>query len=113
MRRDKQGRRLCSANRTDGQPCNAPARHGATVCNAHGGKAPQVVRKARERIFEAIDPVLSSLIAMALDDSLVPRDRVAASRLVLDVAGLLGGRGVGDGAGEGQVVTIVFPDRQW
>jgi hypothetical protein len=83
------------------------------VCNAHGGKAPQVVRKARERIFEAIDPVLSSLIAMALDDGLVPRDRIAASRLVLDVAGLLGGRGVTDGQGEERVVVIAFPDRQW
>jgi hypothetical protein len=83
------------------------------VCNSHGGKAPQVVRKARERIFEAIDPVLTSLIAMALDDGLAPRDRIAASRLVLDAAGLLGGRGVTDGEAEGQVIAIAFPDRQW
>jgi hypothetical protein len=113
MRRDSQGRRLCSANRTDGHPCNGPARHGATVCNSHGGMAPQVVRKAQERIFEAIDPVLTSLIAMALDGGLVPRERIAASRLVLDVAGLLGGRGVSEREGTEEVVAIAFPDRQW
>jgi hypothetical protein len=113
MRRDSQGRRLCSANRADGNPCNGPARHGATVCNVHGGKAPQVIRKAQERIFGAIDPVLTSLIAMALDGNLVPRERIAASRLVLDVAGLLGGRGATEREGAEQVVAIAFPDRQW
>jgi hypothetical protein len=113
MRRDSQGRRLCTASRTDGEPCNGPARHGATVCNVHGGKAPQVIRKAHERIFEAIDPVLASLIAMALDGNLVPRERIAAARLVLDVAGLLGGRGVPEERGQGEVVAIAFPDRQW
>jgi len=79
MRRDSQGRRLCTASRADGQPCNGAARHGATVCNVHGGKAPQVIRKAHERISEAIDPVLASLITMALDSDLVPRERIAAS----------------------------------
>jgi hypothetical protein len=72
-----------------------------------------VVRKAQARIFEAIDPVLTSLIAMALDGSLVPRERIAASRIVLDVAGLLGGRGIKEGEGSEEVVVIAFPDRQW
>ena len=104
---------MCSANRSDGNPCNGPARHGATVCNVHGGKAPQVIRKAHERIFEAIDPVLASLITMALDGDLVPRERIAASRLLLDVAGLLGGRGVATEQADAEVVAIAFPDRQW
>ena len=113
MRRDDQGRRLCTAKRSDGQPCRAPARHGATVCNAHGGRAPQVIHKAQSRVFEALDPVLASLIDMALDSDLSPRDRIAASRLVLDVAGLVGGRSVHDRSEDGEVVEIAFPDRHW
>jgi hypothetical protein len=50
---------------------------------------------------------------MALDGDLVPRERIAASRLVLDVAGLLGGRGVPEEGRVSEVVAIAFPDRQW
>ena len=44
----------CKAKRPrDGQPCQAYAIHGATVCVAHGGRAPAVKRKAQERLAEA------------------------------------------------------------
>ena len=69
--------------------------------------------KAQDRIFQALDPVLSSLIDMALGGGLNPRDRIAASRLVLDVAGLLGGRVVFDAEADTQIVEITFPDRHW
>ena len=42
----------CSSRRTDGQPCGNWPIKGATVCGAHGGKAPQVRAKARERLLE-------------------------------------------------------------
>lgn len=43
--------RRCTAHRTrDGQPCEAWAVHGATVCRAHGGAAPQVRAAATERL---------------------------------------------------------------
>jgi hypothetical protein len=49
----------CSAHRRrDGKPCGAKAIPGGTVCEAHGGKAPQVRIAAgrvlrQERVFEA------------------------------------------------------------
>lgn len=42
----------CQARRSDGEPCQAFAMFGAEVCRVHGGKAPQVQRKARERVIE-------------------------------------------------------------
>lgn len=41
-------RERCSARRSDGEPCQAWAIHGAAVCSAHGGRAPEVARKAAE-----------------------------------------------------------------
>lgn len=46
--------RRCSAKSTrTGQPCKLPPIKGGTVCATHGGAAPQVKRKAEERIAEA------------------------------------------------------------
>ena len=42
--------RRCSARRQrDGKPCGRYAIRGGTVCPIHGGKAPQVLRKAKAR----------------------------------------------------------------
>lgn len=43
----------CHAKRTNGEPCANYAMMGATVCHAHGGRAPQVRGKAVERVTEA------------------------------------------------------------
>lgn len=40
----------CSANNSQGEPCQAWAIEGGTVCNRHGGNLPQVKKKASERI---------------------------------------------------------------
>jgi len=45
--------KTCTAHRTSGEPCRAPAMRGAAVCVAHGGKAPQVRAKAERRMAEA------------------------------------------------------------
>lgn len=42
----------CSGQRSDGQPCGNWPIKGGTVCGYHGGKAPQVKAKARERVAE-------------------------------------------------------------
>ena len=42
----------CRSRRTDGQPCGNWPIKGGVVCGAHGGKAPQVRAKARERAAE-------------------------------------------------------------
>lgn len=43
------------AKRT-GKQCGRPAMHGGFVCQKHGGMAPQVKRKAAERLADLIDP---------------------------------------------------------
>lgn len=43
--------RRCSAHRsTDARPCENYAMNGSDVCHAHGGRAPQVARKAAGRV---------------------------------------------------------------
>lgn len=46
-RKLRKGRERCTARRRDGQPCQAPAIAGGTVCRRHGGSAPQVAIAAR------------------------------------------------------------------
>ena len=45
--------RLCGARRRDGGPCRQPPIRGAATCRLHGGSAPQVRRRAAERVVEA------------------------------------------------------------
>lgn len=42
----------CTATNRRGEPCKRFPMTGATVCAMHGGKAPQTLRKARQRIAE-------------------------------------------------------------
>jgi hypothetical protein len=52
MARIRQARK-CRAHRRDGQPCGCYAINGGRVCRVHGGGAPQVRRKADERVIMA------------------------------------------------------------
>lgn len=78
----------CTATSSQsGKPCRAPAIRGGTVCVTHGGAAPQVREKARQRLLEAVDPLMAELIRLALHgDS--EQVRVAATKDALDRAGL-------------------------
>jgi hypothetical protein len=51
MARKRQARR-CTARRTDGDPCEAFAILGGTVCAAHGGSAPRVRMHGLLRYWE-------------------------------------------------------------
>lgn len=52
----------CTAHRSNGQPCKGQAITGANVCRVHGGWAPQVRAKARQRILElACGPAVATL----------------------------------------------------
>jgi len=81
-------RLLCSAQKTRGRgPCQAYAIRGATVCAAHGGRAPQVRAKARARLDAAADSVMAALIKIALDEREDTAHRLVAMRDLLDRAG--------------------------
>jgi hypothetical protein len=46
-----------------GEPCRRQAIAGAAVCRVHGGAAPQVRRKAAERLAALVDPAIAVLTA--------------------------------------------------
>ncbi len=59
----------CKATNRWGEPCKAWAIKGSVVCVKHGGAAPQVRRKAQERIMMAADDAASLLVRfMASED---------------------------------------------
>src|SRR3990167_1090139 len=62
--------RRCTAKNRAGQRCQKAAMLRGTVCRNHGGAAPQVKRKAAERLIDLIDPdrVLREAARLAYSD---------------------------------------------
>lgn len=62
--------RRCTAHLKSGQQCKKRPIVGGHVCATHGGAAPQVKRKAAERIADLIDPdrVLREAARLAYSD---------------------------------------------
>jgi len=54
---------------------------GQAVCFLHGGKSPQALKKAEERMRELVHPAVSSLARQ------IEKDEFQAVRYVLDYAG--------------------------
>ena len=77
--------RRCTAHKKDGQRCKKAAILGGTVCGTHGGSAPQVRNKARQRIMEAADPAAARMVELMAS----PDERIsfAASKDLMDRAG--------------------------
>ena len=48
-----------------GKPCGRYAARGANVCRVHGGAAPRVIAKARERLALAADRMARELLGIA------------------------------------------------
>lgn len=78
--------RRCSAHRKNGEQCKNAAILGGTVCGHHGGRAPAVKRRARQRIDEAQDRMAKALLGIA-DSGESEAVRLAAIKHVLTLGG--------------------------
>lgn len=77
----------CLGTNRNGKPCGRDAIKGGTVCNMHGGAAPQVRRAAALRLLAAVDPAITALLE-DLKDKTERRIRQVAYRDILDRTGL-------------------------
>lgn len=77
------GRRCTAKSSRTGQPCKKYAIDGGTVCNTHGGSAPQVKAKALDRLMALQHPAIDRLDKLINQDAF-PSVAYAASRDVLD-----------------------------
>jgi len=65
----KPGAKKCSArSRQTKKPCGQYAIEGGDVCRFHGGRAPQVIRKAKERIEATKERVLLEFCRLGMVD---------------------------------------------
>jgi hypothetical protein len=71
-----------------GMPCRRQAIAGATVCRVHGAAAPQVKEAARVRLLALVDPALGVLARAIKPRRKLDNLALAASRDVLDRAGI-------------------------
>jgi hypothetical protein len=75
----------CRARNRRGQACGRWALRGAAVCVSHGAAAPQVRRRAAERMALLAPAALASLERL-LEPSVDERLQLAAARLILSLA---------------------------
>lgn len=81
------GQPRCTATNRQGNRCEQPPVHGATVCRFHGGNAPQVRRKAALRLMELVDPAITTLAREMVNQHASAGERIRAAENVLDRAG--------------------------
>ena len=88
----------CSARaRGSGQQCKRPAIKGGTVCRLHGGSAPQVIKKARERFNDLVDPMINiteKMMKDAEEGKLTVQEQLALVKFVADRTGFVPGKTV-------------------
>ena len=82
----------CKAHARSGAPCGKPAVPGARVCRFHGGRAPQVVAAARQRLLMAADPAAAKLIEIMRSKKTEPHVAISACKEILNLGRLGGSR---------------------
>lgn len=86
-KRTQDARRQCVGKaKSTGKRCSNAPIPGGTVCRVHGGAAPQVIRKAQERLADLIDPdrLLRELVAVVYSDLREAFDEHGALKPVKD-----------------------------
>jgi hypothetical protein len=79
----------CNDTRPNGGRCKREAEPGAVVCDQHGGAAPQVRRRAAERLIMTADRAAENLVRM-MEDTEVPFGvRAKIAQDLLDRAGVI------------------------
>lgn len=81
-------RERCAARNRFGERCKKYPIEGGVVCASHGGAAPQVRKKAQERLALAMDDAAALLIRFAHDPDVPPNIRLAAVKDILDRGGI-------------------------
>jgi hypothetical protein len=79
----------CNATRPNGGRCKREAEDGAVVCDQHGGAAPQVRRRAAERLIMTADRAAENLVRMMEDTEVSFGVRAKIAQDLLDRAGLI------------------------
>ncbi len=80
----------CVARNRHGNPCRLAPVKGAAVCHKHGGSAPQVRRKAAERIANASDIAVLQILALMQAPDTPSAVKLAAAKDLLDRADVKG-----------------------
>jgi hypothetical protein len=79
----------CNGTRANGGRCKREAEDGAVVCDQHGGAAPQVRRRAAERLIMTADQAAKMLVKM-MEDTEVPFGvRAKIAQDLLDRTGMV------------------------
>lgn len=77
----------CTATaKSTGERCQRPAIKGGTVCYQHGGGAPQVQKKAQERLDRMADEVTADMQSMAEDLADAYEDAELDEKLAIESA---------------------------
>jgi hypothetical protein len=79
----------CNATRPNGSRCRREAEDGAVVCDQHGAAAPQVRRRAAERLIMTADQAAQMLVRMMEDREVPFGVRAKIAQDLLDRAGLV------------------------
>ena len=79
----------CNGTRPNGGRCKREAEPGAVVCDQHGAAAPQVRRRAAERLIMTADRAAENLVRMMEDTDVPFGVRAKIAQDLLDRAGLI------------------------